>query len=736
MGRQHRNEVSAGVGTERFELLAALGGAADGTLSLGDTVERLLMLVVPAFADLATLDAVAPGGDLQRIGARVAARGSVERDDDALRSANPPACVAAAIATRRTVMLAASGEGRSPSPADRRALASLGLRALLVVPLRARGRILGALACGRAASGRDFTDGELSFAEVMASRIALALDHAGLSQEVSGLQRRLEATLANLAEAVVVRNADGRIVFANPATARLLRVGSVRDVTSAPPGSLMALYDVFDVHGNPVDMADLPSGRAWRGEWPEPMLVRNVIRATGEERWLLSKATPVYDDAGELSLIVSVIEDVTDVKRAELSQRLLAEAGKELSSSLDYTQTLQRVARLAVPELADWCGVMMRGDGDSLQQVAVAHIDPDKVALVREFGERYPPRLSDRGGAAEAIRSGEAQLVPAITDEVIAAAGLSRDQLALLRDLQMRSVIVVPLTIAGRPPIGVLSLVMAESGRTFDAHDLGLAQELGRRAATAVENARLYTERSRIAATLQRSLLPPELPHVPGFRLAGLYRAAGEQNEVGGDFYDAFEVPGGWMIIVGDVAGRGADAAALTSLSRYTLRTAGRLLGDPVGAVTQLNAALRERAQFSLVTACCALVRTTADEVAVDVVLAGHPPAYHVHDRTPRPVGALAPLLGVYDTGGWEATAVTLSPGDQLVLYTDGVIDTVGAAGRFGERRLADALRGAASADDSVRRVDDALQRFASGPQVDDTAVLVIERSPDGSPPA
>jgi serine phosphatase RsbU (regulator of sigma subunit) len=190
------------------------------------------------------------------------------------------------------------------------------------------------------------------------------------------------------------------------------------------------------------------------------------------------------------------------------------------------------------------------------------------------------------------------------------------------------------------------------------------------------------------------------------------------------------------MIIVGDVAGRGADAAALTSLSRYTLRTAGRLLGDPVGAVVQLNAALRERAQFSLVTACCALVRPTADAVVADVVLAGHPPAYHVHGRTPRPVGALAPLLGVYDSGGWEATAVRLSPGDRLVLYTDGVIDTVGVAGRFGEWRLADALRDAASADDTVRRIDDALHRFAAGPQVDDTAVLVIERSADGPPAA
>ena len=421
------------------------------------------------------------------------------------------------------------------------------------------------------------------------------------------------------------------------------------------------------------------------------------------------------------------------VDRPELlQQRLLAQAGKELSSSLDYEQTLQRVAQLAVPDLADWCGVSMRGAADALQQVAVAHVDPEKVVLARELGERYPARLSDPTGAAEVIRSGQAQLVLEITDELLAEVGLSEEQLAFVRDLQVRSVIIVPPAIAGRPAIGALSLVMAESGRVFDQDYLVLAEELGRRAATTVENARLYTERSRIAETLQQSLLPPALPQVPGFRLASLYRAAGQQNEVGRDFYDAFDVPGGWMVVVGDVAGRGAEAAALTSLSRYTLRTAGKLLGDPVEALGQLNAALRERPRLSLVSVCCALLR----EAEADVVLAGHPPAYHVRAGVPRPVGIYAPFLGVYDSARWEAATACLEPGDQHVLYTDGVIDTVGATERFGEDRLADVLHQADSAEDAVRQIDEAVSRFADGPQVDDTAVLVIERSRTNGPGA
>ena len=289
-------------------------------------------------------------------------------------------------------------------------------------------------------------------------------------------------------------------------------------------------------------------------------------------------------------------------------------------------------------------------------------------------------------------------------------------------------VIAVPLALVGQPPIGALFLAMTHSERTFDESDLSLARELGRRAAIAVENARLYAERSLIATILQRSLLPPELPDIPGFCLAGLYVAAGEQNEVGGDFYDAFEVQGGWMVVVGDVAGRGAEAAALTSLSRYTLRTAGKLLGDPVATLEQLNAALRERPGLSLVSVCCAVLREADGRVTADVVLAGHPPAFHVRAGKPEPVGEFAPFLGAYESGEWTPVTVDLEPSDQLVLYTDGVVDTVGKEERFGEDRLVATLDGAAGAADAVARIEAAVRDFAHGSQADDIAVIAVER--------
>jgi serine phosphatase RsbU (regulator of sigma subunit)/PAS domain-containing protein len=728
--------MTAGAERSRFDLLAAVGEIADGSLAAHETVARLLDFVVPAFADAATLDAISAGGDLTRLGSRVAGPGREALEGPLQRSlplSDATVGLGRAIAVARSQVIGRLTDddlrAMANSEADYELLRALELRSALFVPLRARGRTVGALACGVGTSGRDYDAHDLRFAEILSGPLALALDNAGLTAAMSGLERRLEATLASVAEAVIVRDARGRIVFANSTTARLLQVPSPQAVTAATPGSLMALYDVFDEHGRRLTLDDLPSMAVQRGERADPLLVRNVIRATGEERWLLHKATPVYDDDGSLSLIVSVVEDLTEVKRAELAQRVLAEAGQALSSSLDYEQTLQHVAQLAVPGLADWCGVSMLTDDDILQPVAVAHVDPDKAALVREFGGRHPPRLGDPVGVAEVVRSGKAQLIPSIAGAFLGAAQLTEDQLELVRRMQMTSVIIVPLAIAGRPPIGALSLVMAESGRILDEGNLALAEELGRRAATAVENARLYTERSLIASTLQQSLLPPALPEIPGFRLASLYRPAGEHNEVGGDFYDVFEVPGGWMVVVGDVAGRGPQAAALTSLSRYTLRTAAKLLGDPIAAIEQLNAALRERAALSLVSVCCALLREAGEAAQADVVLAGHPQPYHVRAGLPVPVGAFAPFLGAYDAGGWEAATVSLQPGDELVLYTDGVIDTVGAAERFGEERLARALDGVAGAEEAVRRIDQAMSNFAQRLLIDDTAILAVERT-------
>ncbi|HSC04955.1 MAG TPA: SpoIIE family protein phosphatase, partial [Solirubrobacteraceae bacterium] len=693
--------MTAGPEHDRLALLTSVNEVTDGRVLLGETAARLLEFVVPAFADVATLDTISPSGELTRVGSRVHGPGREELERGLLhRRPVPEAPVGLPLAL-------ASGQGQliermadehlraiAADQADYELLRALELRSMVDVPLVARGRIVGALACGVGTSGRDYGPEDLRFAEVLSARLALALDNAGLSAAVSGLEQRLEATLTNLAEAVLVRDVRGPLVFANDAAARLLGLASAEDVLAMSSEQLMALYDVFDEHGHEISLDELPSARAARGESVRPLLVRNVIRATGEERWLLHKATPVFDAEGALSIVISVIEDLTDVKRAELAQRLLAEAGQALASSLDYEQALKQVAELVVPGLADCCCVAMRGDDGGLELAALVHADPEKRELSVSVARELAVRLGERGETAAVMAHRRARVIARIDDVLLARAGLEGELPERLRALRFGSLIVAPLAAPGQPPIGVLIVAMADSGRRFDEADVTLVGELGHRVAIAVASARLYRERSLIASTLQRSLLPPELPDIPDFRLAGAYQAAGEQNDVGGDFYDAFEVPGGWMVLVGDVAGRGAEAAALTSLSRYTLRTAGRLLGDPIAAFEQLNDALREREGLSLVSVCCVLLRGDGELARAEVVLAGHPPAYRVRGGVPSPVGVFAPFLGAYERGGWEAAATELAAGDQLVLYTDGVIDAVGEEERFGEDRLIATLRG------------------------------------------
>lgn len=728
--------VTTGVtDAQRIELLTAVGDVVDGTSFLGETVQRLLSIIVPDFADVATLDAVGPTGEMRRLAARVERPRSPELEAALLARHQPGG---GGVGVLRTV---ATGESQLVAPVtddflraittagrDYELMRSLELRATIYAPLRARGRVLGALACSTRSGGRTFTPDDLRVAEALASRIGLALDNAGLSETVSGLERRLEVTLANLSTGVLVRDADGAMVFANATAAELLGMESVEQLFGATSEDTMNLFEAYDESGRRLSLEDLPSARALLGERPEPLVARSIRRSTGAVRWLLHHATPVFEPDGRLSIIVNVFEDVTRAKRAELSQRFLSRASSELSSSLDYEQTLQRVARMAVPELADWCGVSLVGSGEFLEQVAVAHVDPDKVALAREWGQRSPARLEARTGAAAVVRSGRSQLVPEVTEEMLATSGASERQVALVRELGMRSVLIVPLALPGSAPFGTLSLVMAESGRHFDDHDLVLAEELGRRAALAVQNSHLYTERSRIAAVLEQSLRQPDLPEIPGFALASLYHPAGDASEVGGDFYDAFPTPDGWMVVIGDVMGHGAEAAALTALSRHTLRTAARLLSDPVQVLEQLELALHERHQTALVTVCCAVLRVHGGEASAQIVLGGHPQPYRLRGNEVSAVGRPAQILGLGGPGNWRTETIGLGAGDQLVLFTDGVIDTMGDGERFEHERLRAALRGAAGASGSIARVDGALAAFRRGAPRDDVAVLAVER--------
>jgi serine phosphatase RsbU (regulator of sigma subunit) len=298
--------------------------------------------------------------------------------------------------------------------------------------------------------------------------------------------------------------------------------------------------------------------------------------------------------------------------------------------------------------------------------------------------------------------------------------------LELLREVGMRSVAVVPMSVGNRI-LGAMTLVNAESGRVLDDSDLTLAQQVADRAAVAIENARLYSERSSIAHTLQQSLLPEQLPQIPGFELASVYIPAFESTEVGGDFYDVWELDDGWMLIIGDVTGKGIEAAALTSLVRHTMRAASEFESSPAELLARVDGILKKQRARSICTALC--MRLFEDRALL--AAGGHPLPLHITSRGVSRVGEHGPLLGGFSDVSWHDTTVELEPGSILVAYTDGVTDAIGADGtRYGLQRLCDTLaqfRGR-SATAVIEGLTVALGEFQIGSHADDTAALVLRR--------
>ncbi len=551
---------------------------------------------------------------------------------------------------------------------------------------------------------------------------------AELERALAGSEQRLQAIVDSLVEAITIRAPDDRLIYANRAALDRLGIRSVEELAAADPRALMGDHEVWTEDGRDVAMDDLPSVRLLRGEeQPEPMLLRTIEKGTGEEHWVLLKAAAVRSADGEIEAAVTIIEDVTASKRMQLRSEFLARAATLLASSLDYQQTLQNVAGLAVPVLADWCGVDLIDEDGHREPVAVAHVDPSRVELATRLRAYEPEHMQPDRGVGRVVATGEPTLYNDIPEELLREAAADEEHLRLLREVGMRAVLLVPMKIRGRT-IGTISLVSAESARTFDAGDVEFAEQIAERAALAVENARLYGERANIARTLQANLLPEALPELPGWELAAMYRPAAQEGEVGGDFYDMWEAGEDWLLLIGDVTGKGVRAATVTSLVRHTAWAASEFDPRPAHLLERVNAALRRRPSLSVCTALC--LRISGSQVTV--ASGGHPLPWLLGDDGVTEIGHHGTLLGAFARARWPEDSYALGSGESLVAITDGVTDTVGADDeRFGQQRLRALLQDArGSSPAAIReRVVAALERFQVGVQADDTALVAMRRA-------
>jgi PAS domain S-box-containing protein len=411
----------------------------------------------------------------------------------------------------------------------------------------------------------------------------------------------------------------------------------------------------------------------------------------------------------------------------------LAEATALLAALPDFPGLFARLARHAVPVLADTC-VLHVLDGRGARQVAAASQD---LRLQQLLDDRDGTVVSAADVLGRAVRTGRPAAREMTTADAVALLGPAAAELLG----GGAEVMVLPLAARARV-LGVLCLVRPVSDPRSTPEIERLALDFAGRAALAVDNAQLFAQRSYVAAKLQESLLPAQLPELPGLELAAKYVAAEQLAEVGGDFYDVFPVDedaGQWAVVIGDVAGRGVDAAGVTGLARHTLRA---VAGDlaPAAALRRLNEVLRAAAETDRF-ATVALLRLDlpADEGSPDGtpssdVTGSFSSAGHCLPLLLREGGELevleAPgtLLGVLDTVRLSETRVRLAPGDLLLLYTDGVVEARGLDGLFGEERLAELVADCAGwpADAVVERIVDAVARYRTSAAADDMAVLAL----------
>jgi PAS domain S-box-containing protein len=325
-----------------------------------------------------------------------------------------------------------------------------------------------------------------------------------VEQAIQASRDQLEAILQSLADGVIVQDRGGHILYANDVAARLSGFESRDDLLATPITNVVQRFTLLDQDGAPLSPDRLPAQRVFAGEATPEAIIQFHPADGGEDRWSLTRARAV-GSVNPPRLVISIFQDLTESRREQIRTSFLAEATAALSESLDYDTTLARVAELAVPILADWASVDVVEPDGRIRQVAIAHIDPEKLRWARELISRHPPDPNSATGVSAVIRSGQSQFFPEIPRSLLEAAAEDDEIQRALEELNLTSALTVPLRARGRV-LGAITLVYAESLRHYSEDDLHLAEELANRAAMAVDNARLYSQAQEALQTREAFL--------------------------------------------------------------------------------------------------------------------------------------------------------------------------------------------------------------------------------------
>ena len=383
---------------------------------------------------------------------------------------------------RRTILVASPDEWRAQFPDATEDLTELGFSAFVALPVVAGDRVIAGLSFSFRAPQR-FDDLTRAFLGALVEQCSLALERARLQENERRLAERNRAILESIQDAFVALDRELRFTYVNGRAEALLR-------RSASELLGQRIVDVL-----PQD-ATMPFHAAFVQALATQRFLHVEETRVAASLWLEARVYPAIDG------LTVFLQDVSERRRRQESAELLAEAGRILGSSLDFGETLRALTRAVVPRLADWCAVDLIADPLArawppvLERVAIEHRDPSRVALAVRLQHDFPPDWSAPAGIPRVIREGVPEFHPVLTDATLAAIARGEEHLALLRALRISSVIVVPLVARGHT-VGALTMLMAESGRRYDADDLAVAERLASRAAIAVDNARLYRDAER-----------------------------------------------------------------------------------------------------------------------------------------------------------------------------------------------------------------------------------------------
>jgi serine phosphatase RsbU (regulator of sigma subunit) len=375
------------------------------------------------------------------------------------------------------------------------------------------------------------------------------------------------------------------------------------------------------------------------------------------------------------ALVIHMAMDSVRTHRRQL--RFLIDATASFDSTLDPSDSLRNLAQAAVPMLAELCVIDLLDDRGAIGQTVAAAVDPDVAEGVERLRREVPLTLDGTHPVARVLASGESCVVEDLTDAgALAEAAQNDEHQQFMRAAGYRSAAVFPMTARGRTH-GAISFLHLRSDVRYGRSALAVLEDLSERAALAFDNARLYAERTRVAQTLRRSLMPSVLPAIPGLQLASFFRPLGAGAEVGGDFYDVFGDERSCWLVVGDVCGKGAEAAALTGFLRHTTVAYSRVATSPGEVLSMVNRVMLDQDfEGRFATAILVHMQLEGSKAAVTVASAGHPAALLTRGNgAARELGERGALLGVFAEPAIAEASAVLEPGDSLALYTDGLLE-------------------------------------------------------------